>query len=202
MLDTRARSGTERVIAPIARALVRIGISATTITLIGGAVAVTGGALIGAGWLAAGAVVATAGALLDLVDGPIARLSGTVSTRGAFVDTVTDRLGEIALWAGTVAAVRLDPLLVTLAAVGFGGSILIPFIRSKAEGWGIEAARGWFGRAERMIVGLAGVGLHGFGLSDLVGVNVLAVALWILAVGVWITALQRAWATWQGLDGA
>ena len=100
MLDIKARAGVGRIIAPLIRWLAKSWITPTYITIAGVVVMVGGAVLIANGELMAGWIVATIGALLDAVDGPLARATGRESTRGAFIDTVSDRLGEIAVFVG------------------------------------------------------------------------------------------------------
>ena len=88
---------------------------------------------------------------------------------------------------------RAEATLVTLSIVAVCGSLLIPYVRAKAEAFGVEGKGGLLGRAERLLVFGLGVGLEGLGLPTLVG------AIWILAVGTWVTVLQRFVKTWRRL---
>jgi CDP-diacylglycerol--glycerol-3-phosphate 3-phosphatidyltransferase len=193
MIDLKARSKLAPVLDPIGRGLARTGISPTAVTILGGLVAVGGAVLIGAGWLAAGAAVAGFGALIDAFDGPLARARGDASIHGAFIDTMTDRLGELALFVGLIWYVRDDPAGIVLVALSLGFSMLIPYVRAKAEAFGAEGRGGWMGRAERVILILVGVGLEGFGLTTLYP------ALWALTVLSGLTVAQRIRKTWDQL---
>ncbi len=78
----------------------------------------------------------------------------------------------------------------TLAAVALAGSMMIPFVRSKAEAWGVAGSGGLLGRAERMLITLTGAGLAQFWRV------LLHPMLWVMAIGTWLTAgqrLRRAW---------
>lgn len=196
VLDVRARQGVDRVVAPIGRALSRVGITPSMVTIAGLAVTIVGAVFIGRGQLLAGAIIATAGSLLDIVDGPLARTTGTASRRGALLDTLADRLGEVAIWIGLVHFLGGETRLLTLAVAGLAASMLVPYIRSKAEGWGAEGKGGLMGRAERLIVILAGIGLQGFEFGSF---RPLEASLWILAVATWLTVAQRSWRTWSQL---
>ena len=194
ILDARARKGIDRVVVPVGRALARIGITPSMVTIAGLVVTIAGAALIGAGRLLAGVLVAAAGSLLDAVDGAVARVTGTQSTRGALLDTTSDRFGEAALWIGLVYHIGDDRRSVTLAVAALCASMLVPFIRSKAEGWGAEGRGGLMGRAERLIVMLLGIGLEGL------GVTTIEPMLWILAITTWLTVGQRLVRTWRQLE--
>ena len=193
MLDLKARTKLAPILDPIGRGLARTGISPTAVTIIGGFVAFAGAAMVGAGWLIAGAVVSGVGALIDAFDGPLARARGDASIHGAFMDTMTDRLGELALFLGLIWYVRDEPAGIMLRAVALGFSMLIPYVRAKAESFGAEGRGGWMGRAERMIVIILGVGLEGFGLPALYP------ALWALTVLTGLTVAQRIRKTWDQL---
>ncbi len=193
MLEYKARSRVGRAVSPLVRGLERMRVTPTAVTLLGLAVTVVGATIIGAGHPLTGAAVVAAGVLLDLVDGPLARATGRASARGALVDTVSDRLAELAIWAGIAYFVAPDPLRVTLCVTGIGVSIMVPFVRAKAEAAGVEGRGGWMGRAERLILLLTGVALYGLDLPTL------DATLWAVTVLVGITVAQRFYRTWVQL---
>jgi CDP-diacylglycerol--glycerol-3-phosphate 3-phosphatidyltransferase len=195
VLDIRARKRVSRAFDPIGRAAARLGLSPTMVTVLGLTISVGGSVLIGFGHLALGAAVLGIGATLDIVDGVLARLTGTESRRGALLDSFTDRVGEVAMWTGLAFYLgdRSEATLVMAALIAVCGSLLIPYLRSKAEGEGVEGKGGLMGRAERLLVFCWGVGLEGVGLPTL------AVAVWALAALTWLTVTQRFLRTWVQL---
>ncbi len=193
VLDVKARKGVDRVVVPLGRALARAHVSPSAVTIAGLAVTIGGAALIATGRLLAGALVAGVGATLDVLDGPLARVTGKTSRRGAFLDTLADRLGEAALWAGLAYFLVDSAVRVTLCLAALVGSLLVPYIRSKAEGWGVEGKGGLMGRAERMLVMLVAVGIEGLGPATILPM------LWIMVALTWFTAAQRAYRTWAHL---
>ena len=195
MLDMRARKNVSRAVDPVARLIARIGVTPTMVTLTGFALSVAGSVLIGSGHLVVGAAILWFGALFDILDGVLARVTGRETNRGALLDSFTDRLGEVAMWTGLAFYLggRAEAALVTLSIVAVCGSLLIPYVRARAEALGVEGKGGLMGRAERLLVFGFGVGLEGFGLPTLVG------AIWILAVGAWLTVIQRFVRTWRRL---
>jgi CDP-diacylglycerol--glycerol-3-phosphate 3-phosphatidyltransferase len=197
MLDVRARKNVSRVVDPVARLVARIGVTPTMVTLTGFAMCVAGSVLIGTGRLAVGASILGGGALFDILDGVLARVTGKESDRGALLDSFTDRLGEVAMWTGLAYYLgdAAAPGLVTLSIVAACGSLLIPYLRARAEGLGVDGKGGWFGRAERLLVFGLGVGLAGLDLPTL------EPTLWVLAVGTWVTVVQRFIQTWHRLPG-
>ncbi|MDX1690175.1 MAG: CDP-alcohol phosphatidyltransferase family protein [Acidimicrobiia bacterium] len=193
MLDIYARKRVSRAVDPIARLARRVGLSPSAITVLGFLITLTGAVLIGAGELAWGCGIVGFGAALDVLDGVLARMTGSESARGALLDTFTDRLGEVAMWTGLMyyLSSESEALLTVIASSGMAASLLIPFLRAKAEGADVTGKGGLMGRAERIIVFCLGVGLEGFGLPTLEW------GVWILTGLVWLTAAQRFVRTWR-----
>lgn len=196
MLDIRARKQVSRVADPFARLLARLGLTPTMITVAGFTISVGGAVLIAMGYLAVGAAVLGFGAALDILDGVLARLTNQETPRGALLDSFTDRLGEVAAWTGLAFYLgrRAEATLVLLSLLAVCGSLLIPYLRAKAEGAGLDGKGGLMGRAERLLVFGFGVGLHGVGLATL------PATIWILAILSWLTVLQRFHRTWAQLQ--
>jgi CDP-diacylglycerol--glycerol-3-phosphate 3-phosphatidyltransferase len=192
VLDIRARKKVSRAVDPLARLLVRSGLSPTAVTFAGLGISIVGSALIALGFLAAGAAVLGTGAALDILDGVLARMTGRETVRGAFLDSLTDRVGEVAMWTGLAFYLgrRSEAMLVMLSLVALAGSLLIPYLRAKAEAEGVEGKGGLMGRAERLLLFCWGVGIAGLGLP------VLASTIWALAGLTWLTVVQRLWRTW------
>jgi len=195
VLDLKGRDRVSRVVAPIAWLLSRTPVTPTYITLAGLAITMGGAFLLAIGQLVAGALVAGFGSVLDMLDGPLARLTGTDSKRGAFLDTISDRVGEAAVWTGIAFFAWDDRTAVTLCVTGLAVSMLVPYVRAKAEVWHVDARGGIMGRAERLLVLLTGVGLNGFGF----GFDLLLPTLWLMTVLTGITVLVRTYRTWGRL---
>ena len=133
MLDLRGRSRLAFFIDPIAAALDKMRLTPTAVTLLGLVVTIGGSVLIAGNEYAWGAGVAGFGAFLDALDGPLARRQGSASIRGAFIDTMSDRLGEVAIWAGLAFSLRDDETALMLCLFALAFSLLTPYVRSKAE---------------------------------------------------------------------
>jgi CDP-diacylglycerol--glycerol-3-phosphate 3-phosphatidyltransferase len=200
------KSGVRAAFDPMGRALVRVGVSPDTVTLLGTAAIVVSSVLLTArGYLALATVVITLSALLDVLDGAMARARGPSSRYGALLDSVMDRVADGAIFGGLAwwLARTGQWTLVALTLVCLVGGQVISYIRARAEGLGFDATVGIAERMERLIIiGLGalttGLGLH-WGL---------AVALWILVVLTMVTAVQRlthvkrqAQAQFQARDG-
>ena len=181
----RARQMAERWFAhPIARVLIALKVSPDLLTLAGFAVAVVAAWLLADGRLLLGGVVMLAGAAMDMLDGSVARLSGKASTFGAFFDSVMDRLGEAAVLFGlAVYYVRgADEVGVYLAFGALTASLMVSYLRARAEGLNVPGDVGFLGRPERVVV---------LGVALLVGYPAWGLGI-IAAVGA-LTVLQRAW---------
>lgn len=195
MIDLKARKKAAPMLEPVAVALNKVGITSTMVTAIGLLLTVVGSVLIATGYLWQGALVAAVGVLLDALDGPLARLQDKEGLRGAFLDTMSDRFGEIAILVGLAVYLRDDPLGLILCILTLAFSLLTPYIRAKAESWGAEGRGGWMGRAERMIVVIIGIFIAGFWEPILVPM------LWVMVVLTGLTVAQRIRRTWQQLPG-
>ena len=100
MLDGRWRQAVDRTTQPVGEALVRIRVSADVLTVFGLAMSVLTAFVVGSGHLVIGIVMLFATGLPDLFDGPVAKASGTASVRGAFFDSVADRIADAFLFGG------------------------------------------------------------------------------------------------------
>jgi CDP-diacylglycerol--glycerol-3-phosphate 3-phosphatidyltransferase len=193
VIDLKGRKRAAPILEPIAAGLARIGVTPAVVTVVGLIVTIVGAALIAAGHLFAGALTAAIGVALDALDGPLARKLGTASERGAFLDTMSDRFGEIAVWVGLSVYLGEEPRLLVLCIVALAFSLLVPYVRAKAEIVGLEGKGGWMGRAERMILILVGTMVVGLGAP------ILEPLLWVFVVLTGFTVVQRIRRTWQQL---
>ena len=193
MLD-RFRAFWTGVFSPVARLLLRLGVSPDAVTVTG-----TLGVCVGAlaffprGELLVGVLVITAFVFSDLVDGGMARLSGATSRFGAFLDSTLDRIGDGAVFAGLVlyfGGPGDDVVLLAVALACLVMGQVTSYARARAESLGYQAQVGVAERADRLVVVLVAAGLTG-----LLGAPVLlAVALWALAAASTVTVAQRVWA--------
>lgn len=179
-LNAYARTITDRIADPVAGALARLGFSANGLTLAGLCVVVAGVGLVVTGRPRIGAAVVAIGSIVDAFDGALARRLGTDGKLGAFADSVTDRVGDIALFGAAAWLVRDDPVTFAVAVVAFGGAQLTSYVRARAESLGWDATVGIIERAERVIV-LIFAFFFGF----------VGLAVWILAAGSLVTIGQR-----------
>ena len=187
----RFRSFWTKLLTPIAKFFLRHGVSPDVITLVG-TIGVVAGALVffPRGELLVGVLVITAFVFSDLLDGTMARMSGTSSKWGAFLDSTLDRLGDAAIFGGLVmyfAGPGESELWAALALYCLVMGSVTSYARARAESLGMEAKGGIAERADRLVAILVMTGL-----SDIFNVPVLIpVTLWVLSVASTVTVVQR-----------
>ncbi|MFP3882268.1 MAG: CDP-alcohol phosphatidyltransferase family protein [Actinomycetota bacterium] len=180
MIDSRVRPHVTRYLDSVGRALAAIGMTPAAMTALGLAMVLAGSVLVGTERLVSGAWVIAIGSALDGLDGAVARSSGTVSPRGAFLDSAFDRVGEVAAFAGLAFAMEGEARVLLLIVLAVGGAMLVPYMKARAEAEGLEGSGGLMGRTERLILFCAGLIF-----------NFVEPMLWIFVVLVWLTALVR-----------
>lgn len=204
MLNRYARAFATRIITPIARAFLRLGLGPDTVTWIG-TIGVCVGALVffPRGEFVAGVLFITFFVLFDLLDGTMARLSGRTSPWGAFLDSTLDRIADGAVFGGLMLyyARQPDESLTTWAALFcLVFAFVTSYARARAEGLGFTGANtGIAERADRL-----GVVLVFTFLTGLLGWNhdVLGVILWLLAAASAFTVGQRMLGVHREIRGA
>jgi len=189
LMPNTVAEGTRLTLAPLARGLHRIGITANAITVVGALVTIAGSALLAVGRPLPALAVLLAGSLADTLDGQLAKVAGGGTRFGAFLDSTLDRVSDaaIACGAAALAATNGDGLLFWSALVGLVASFLVSYVRAKAESIGASATVGLMPREVRLTILIVGVGTWGvLGLYQLFVAAFAAVAL--LSV---ITLVQR-----------
>ncbi|MGA9920262.1 MAG: CDP-alcohol phosphatidyltransferase family protein [Candidatus Dormiibacterota bacterium] len=184
LLQASVRAGAQR----LASAARLVKVSPNVITMVGLAMTLVAAVLIGFNLLLpAGLVLLLAGSM-DILDGAVARVSGRVHRYGAFLDSTADRYGEGAIYLGMLYLflVRLheDPQVFLIAAALLG-SLLVSYVRARAQSLGFTCDGGWFARPERVVVTALGLML-----------GQLTIVLWILAIATNVTAIQRIYLVW------
>lgn len=179
-----------RVTEPVGRGLARTGITPNTITVVG-----TCGVAVGAlgfltrGELLWGTVIITVSVLLDLLDGALARVTGTTGTWGAFLDSTLDRVADALIFGSLVwwlAGAGDQRILAGVALFCLVAGAVVSYAKARAEGLGLTCNVGIAERGERMLLVLVSAGVAGLGVP-----YILAVGLWVLAVLSAITVGQR-----------
>jgi CDP-diacylglycerol---glycerol-3-phosphate 3-phosphatidyltransferase len=172
------------VLDPLGRLFNRLGITPNMMTMLGLLGNTVGAYYLARGEMLTGGIFVLLMTPIDALDGTMARLRGESSDFGAFVDSVTDRYSELIIYGGLLyhfltLGDALGGLLVFGAAAG---SVLVSYVKARAEGLGYEARVGLLTRAERYLV-----------LAPSLVLNQVFIGLGIIAVFANFTALQRIW---------
>jgi CDP-diacylglycerol---glycerol-3-phosphate 3-phosphatidyltransferase len=194
MFDGRWREAVDRRTGPVGAALQRHGVTADVLTATGLLSAVATAVAVGSGHLLAAIFLLTLTGMHDLLDGPVAKAAGTASVRGAFFDSVVDRVSDAVVMGGVtwylISTHRGHLALLPLAILGV--TSLISYQRAKADALGMGGATGGLmERAERMI--LLGAGFISSAL--------LVPDLWVLLGLTSATAVGRFVRVWRNAEG-
>ena len=170
------------IIDPIAGFLLNIGLKPNMITALGFILALVSAWLIAIGKIQIAGLVLLVGAPLDVIDGSMARKLGEPSRYGALLDSVVDRYSELVVLGGLLLYFMdtgniIGMLLVFLSAVG---SVMVSYVKARAEALNFSAKVGILTRVERMIIMV---------IFLIIGQPI--IALWIIAILANFTAIQR-----------
>ncbi|MGQ7785941.1 phosphatidylinositol phosphate synthase [Nesterenkonia sp. K-15-9-6] len=191
MLNRYARGLFGALFTPVAKLLMRVGLTPNMVTVIG-TVGVAVGALVlyPLGELFWGTVFITLFIFSDLIDGLMARMSSRSSPLGGFLDSTLDRVQDGAVFLGLLIWFFTggdQPWIGVSAAACLLLGGLVPYVRAKAEAMGYTADVGIAERPERMVLALVFTGFTGLGLHS----SVLLVVLTLLAAASAVTVVQR-----------
>lgn len=173
-----------RAIDPIVRVLVRAGVTPAALTTAGLLGNVFAAVLIVQGSLLAGGVVVLLASALDMLDGALARATNSASRFGALFDSVLDRFSEAVVlfgiaWYGMERG-HTEQVVLSFAAVV--GSLMVSYVRARAEGLNLQLRDGIFTRAERVVL-----------TGAMLIIGYVTLGLWVLATLSLFTAFQRLW---------
>lgn len=167
---------------PLAGFFLRLGFTPNMMTMLGLLGNTVGAFFLARGEMLTGGLFVLLMGPVDALDGTMARLRGEASDFGAFVDSVTDRYSELIIYGGLLYyfLTQGDVIGGLLVFVAAAGSVLVSYVKARAEGLGYEAKVGLLTRAERYIV-----------LAPSLLFSQLYLGLGVIAVFANITALQR-----------
>ena len=194
MFDGRFRAGVDKVTKPVAGVLRATGLAPDHLTALGLVLAVPAAWAIATGRLGLGLGLLIGSAVPDLLDGALAKASGRASVRGAFFDSVADRVTD-ALVLSALAWYLQDTHrghIFILPVAVLGVSLLVSYERAKAESLGFTAKGGLMERAERIIV-----------LCATLAFSVIMIPLlWLMLALTGVTAVQRFVTVWRQANAA
>jgi CDP-diacylglycerol--glycerol-3-phosphate 3-phosphatidyltransferase len=188
MLQRSLRDPVAKIISPIVRLLVKMGVSANTISTIGGLGSIASALyFFPKGDFFIGVIFVTLFVLSDLFDGAVARASNKGESKwGALLDSTLDRFSDAAIFIGALLFYieSSDPLIVVLL-VAVSASFMVSYIKARAESLSIACNGGVAERSERLIIVLVAYGFHGLGVD------------YVMAIGVWSVALLSLFTVYQ-----
>jgi CDP-diacylglycerol--glycerol-3-phosphate 3-phosphatidyltransferase len=172
----------KRILDPIGAFLNRTGLTPNAITLLGLVGTTIGAYILSQGNMFLGSAVLFISVIVDVFDGTMARLRGEPSDFGAFVDSVSDRYAEFITFGGLLYyfLTQADYPGVVVTFLATAGSVLVSYVKARAEGLGFTAKVGILTRFERYIV-----------LLPLLALNQPFLAVLVIALLGNITAFQR-----------
>jgi CDP-diacylglycerol---glycerol-3-phosphate 3-phosphatidyltransferase len=173
-----------KIISPIIKLLIILKISPATLTVIGFFLNGVSAFLFSRGSFRWAGLMMLIGGAFDTFDGQVARSRQTDTKFGAFFDSTVDRFSEILILMGLLLYYleQHNDSLVIVVAVVIAGSLMVSYIRARAEGVGQVCTVGLLQRPGRVVLLVIGA---------LGGVTVISITLWIIAIGSVITVLQR-----------
>ncbi len=170
------------ILDPIGTFLNRIGLTPNTLTVLGLIGNTIGAVFLMRGEMVIGGLLILIMGPVDALDGTMARLRGEPTKFGAFVDSVTDRYSELVIYLGLLLFFLQEGNWIVSSLVYFAaaGSVLVSYVRARAEALNYEAKVGIMTRVERYIV-----------LAPSLVLSVPHVGVAIVAILANVTAIQR-----------
>jgi len=193
VFDGKWRASVDRATKPVGETLRRSHITPNQVTLFGMVISGAGAVAIGSGHLIFGAIALALAGFSDLFDGPLAKASGRSSTKGAFLDSVADRVSDAALFGGVAwyLSTRNGGHIAMLPVAVLAATMLVSYERAKAESLGLSAKGGIMERAERVVA---------LGIALLVSA-ILIPMLWLILGLTLVTAASRFLQVWHQAPG-
>jgi len=172
------------ILDPMGAFFNRIGVTPNMMTMLGLLGNIVGAWFLAKGDMFLGGVFVLICTPFDALDGTMARLRGEANEFGAFVDSVTDRYSELFILGGLIYyfTTTNDHVSTLVAYAAAAGSVLVSYIKARADSLKFDANVGILTRMERYLV-----------IAPLLLFNLPVYAVWIVAILANITALQRFW---------
>ena len=206
MFEAKLKPRLEIILSVVANKMVAIGITANMVTLFGFVVNLIATFYFATGRLVTGGILILFGGSFDMIDGAVARAQRNPRASGALLDSVIDRYSEGFLLLGAlIYFYSLESLLgIILAFSAWFGSILVSYVRARAEGLQVTCKVGLMQRPERIILlgagtVLQGALLHKYPFLQSTGM-ILLCTLGILTLTSHITAIHRLIFSYQELS--
>lgn len=202
MIGASIGRGAMSIINAMVRGIASAGIHPNILTTIGVCINVACGLLFGLGEFFWAGIVLIVANLFDMLDGNVARLTGTVSRFGSFLDSSLDRMSDMVVFLGIMIfyagnSPQHSVLNVFLAGVGMIFSVLVSYTAARSDSLGVKANVGFLQRPERVVLLIIGALSTWDWNSDFFLFNRMPQVLWVLAVGSVWTFIHRMYFTWK-----
>ncbi len=173
-----------KIIDPFIELIVRFNVHPNHFTILGLFISFVGAIFYAKHDIRLGGLFILLGGLSDIIDGKVARKTGLSSKFGALLDSSLDRYSEVFMFLGTaIYFVQKDhPYTSIMVFLALGGSMMVSYVRARAEGLGYDCKVGIMQRPERIVY---------VGVSSLIHPYVLEVVIWMIAILANFTAIQR-----------
>jgi CDP-diacylglycerol--glycerol-3-phosphate 3-phosphatidyltransferase len=175
-----------KLLDPVVDLLATLGVTPTMVTVFGLLLSAVGALFAARGSLFVSGIILLVSGLCDTFDGSLARLQGTVSKFGAFIDSTGDRIMELFYFGALIFYFMghgtFGEIMIFVVLVALSGSLLTSYVRARAEGLGLECRVGWLERPERVTALVIGL---------LLGRVILVISILFIAVMSVITVFQR-----------
>lgn len=182
LIPARIRDGVRRIMAGVARGAIALGLTPNAVTVLGLVPAVVGGWAFARGRVRLGGLFLLISGIMDMLDGAVARVTGGESKYGALLDSTIDRYAEIAVYLGLAILYRDSVWPLTGVILALCGSLMVSYVKARAEGLGLTCNIGMLQRPERLVILMVGAFL---------GPGYLVWAIYIIAVLANVTAFER-----------
>jgi phosphatidylglycerophosphate synthase len=182
LIPAGIRDGVRKIMAVIARGAIALRLTANIITVLGLVPAVLGGVAFARGQVRLGGLFLLISGVVDMLDGAVARVSGGESRFGALLDSTIDRYAEIAVYLGLAILYRGSIETLTGVILALCGSLMVSYVKARAEGLGLSCNVGMLQRPERLVILMVGA---------FIGPGYLKWAIYLIAVLANITAFER-----------
>jgi len=177
------------ILDPFVDIIVRLHVHPNHFTILGLFTTIIGAIFYAKHDIRIGGLFILLGGICDIIDGKVARKTGLSSNFGAIFDSSLDRYAELFMFLGTaIYFVQKDhPITSIMIFLALGGSMMVSYVRARAEGLGYECKVGIMQRPERVVY---------VGFSSLVHPYLLEVVIWMIAILANFTAIQRMYHVW------
>jgi len=188
------KDGFVKIVQPIIDIFIKAQVNPNTFTTIGFMVSLLAAYFFGAGMLRAGGAFLLFAGIFDVFDGRIARATGQVTKFGALYDSTLDRYSEVIVFFGIAYYfIVSNHMLASIAtSIALGGSIMVSYVRARAEGLGFSCKVGIMQRPERIVT---------LGITALIHEYVFVAGVVFIAIFANITAIQRIYYIWAQENG-